>query len=114
MEGQARPDVEYEDEGPKSAEYVRYEPETASDRFVRTYKKHPALSLGIGAGLVSLLFMISQFKNRPEGRRLSLQVIHTRMAVQGTIVAILTAGMAHDLYQLRLIFFRISSENRTT
>ena len=62
----------------------------------RLRQESPIVTLGIGLGLTGLAYMLYNIKRRPKGQKLSIYLIHTRLAVCGTIVSSLVAAMGYD------------------
>jgi len=56
------------------------------------------MQVGAVAGLAGVGYMIRNFKNKNEGMKLSVYVIHTRMIAQCTVIGVLSLGMVHQMY----------------
>jgi len=55
--------------------------------------------IGIAGGLSALFYSAYKFKNRDPTTKLSVYLIHTRMAAQGAVVSALTLGVLYSMYK---------------
>jgi len=67
-------------------------------KFIRKAKENPFVPVGIAGALVALGYSLFKFKSRGN-QKLSLYLIHTRVAAQGAIVGALTVGCIYQIFQ---------------
>jgi len=68
-------------------------------KFVRKAKDNPMVPIGIAGGLSALFYSAYKFKNRDPTTKLSVYLIHTRMAAQGAVVSALMLGVLYSMYK---------------
>ena len=74
-----------------------YREQTAQAKLVRAANDNPAMPIGISLGTVALAYMMYSLKHSKQ--KLSVHLIHTRIAVQGSIVGVLTGMLGYQFYQ---------------
>ena len=74
-----------------------YYQQNAADKLLRASEESPAMPIGIGIGTGAFAYMMYSLKNSKQ--KLSVHLIHTRIAVQGSIVLVLTGGLLYQFYQ---------------
>jgi len=61
-------------------------------------KQNPFVPVGIAGGLFALIYAAIKIKNRGN-TKLSVYLIHTRVAAQGAVVGALTCGCLYQIFQ---------------
>jgi len=84
--------------GPTQEEYTRFEAVSASEKLQQDSAKRPAYQYGIGLGSLVLAGMAYNFRKKGTKFSIPLYVIHTRLAVQGTVIGCLFTAMTFKLY----------------
>lgn len=75
------------------------ERKSLTQRMKDTFKESPAMVGGLGCAVGVLGYMLYGLKNRDPGQKLSVYLIHTRLAVQGTVIGALSMGMIYQMYR---------------
>ena len=83
---------------PSPQDYERFEPKSPTDKFKDDAQKRPLYQYGAGLGIAALAGAIYNFRKRGN-TKLSLYVIHTRLAVQSAVIGCLVGGMVHQMYK---------------
>uniref|UniRef100_A0A0K2URP5 HIG1 hypoxia inducible domain family, member 1A [Melopsittacus undulatus] n=1 Tax=Lepeophtheirus salmonis TaxID=72036 RepID=A0A0K2URP5_LEPSM len=73
--------------------------ETMYEAFKRDFSDRPFVYVGALFGASALGKMLWGLKNKPKDVKLSMYLIHTRMAMQGAVVGTLVLGMCHQMMQ---------------
>jgi len=76
---------------PTTEEYRPYVPEEHS-------QANPMAKYGMGVGALALTAMAVNLKMRGTKFQPSLYLIHTRLAVQGSVLGLLTGAMLYNIY----------------
>eukprot|EP00096_Caligus_rogercresseyi_P001895 TRINITY_DN1331_c0_g1_i1.p1 TRINITY_DN1331_c0_g1~~TRINITY_DN1331_c0_g1_i1.p1 ORF type:complete len:105 (-),score=37.98 TRINITY_DN1331_c0_g1_i1:420-734(-) len=88
-----------EDEAAREMFYgPQVEEEGLLDALKRDFANRPFIYIGMTCGSMALGRMLWGLKNKPKDMKLSIYLIHTRMAMQGAVVGTLVLGMCHQLY----------------
>jgi hypothetical protein len=74
-----------------------YYQQNAADKLLRASEENPAMPIGIGLGTGAFAYMMYSMKYSKQ--KLSVHLIHTRIAVQGSIVGVLTGMLLYQFYQ---------------
>ena len=74
-----------------------YYQQNAADKLLRASEESPAMPIGIGIGTGAFAYMMYSMKSSKQ--KLSVHLIHTRIAVQGSIVGVLTGMLLYQFYQ---------------
>jgi len=61
-------------------------------------KQNPFVPVGIAGGLFALVYAAIKIRSRGN-TKLSVYLIHTRVAAQGAVVGALTAGCIYQIFQ---------------
>jgi len=72
--------------------------EERQSKFLKKSKENPFIPAGIGGALFALAYSAFKFKTRGD-QKLSVYLIHTRVAAQGAIVGALTVGCIYQIFQ---------------
>jgi len=80
------------DRRPTLEEYRPYVPEEHSG------SGNPLAKYGAGCGLAALAAMVVNLKVRGTKFQPSLYLIHTRLAVQGSVLGLLTGAMLYNIF----------------
>jgi hypothetical protein len=72
--------------------------EEKQPKFLDKAKKNPFFPIGIASGLTALGYSAYKFRTRGN-TKLSLYLIHTRVAAQSAVVGTLTLGVLYNMYQ---------------
>jgi len=67
-------------------------------KFLAKAKQNPFVPAGILGGLGALIYSAIKFRNRGD-QKVSVYLIHTRVAAQGAVVAALTIGVGIQMYR---------------
>jgi len=67
-------------------------------KLLKKAKDNPLLPIGITTGIGALMYSAYKFKNRDRSTKLSVYLIHTRMAAQGAVVTALTLGVLYSMF----------------
>jgi len=82
-------------------EFEGYVSITENDKPVKLMdkaRKNPFYPIGITAGITALAWSAYKFKKRGD-TKISLYLIHTRVAAQSAVVGTLTLGVLYNMYQ---------------
>jgi len=71
--------------------------EDKESKFLRKSKENPFIPAGIGGALFALAYAAYSFKNRGN-QKVSVFLIHTRVAAQGAVVGALTVGCIYQIF----------------
>jgi len=63
-------------------------------------KENPIVKAGVYGGIGVLAYFAWTFNSRPTHSSISLRLIHTRLAVQSTVVGFIAAAMFYDMYKV--------------
>ena len=74
-----------------------YYQQNAADKLLRASKENPAMPIGLSLGTGAFAYMMYSMKYSKQ--KLSVHLIHTRIAVQGSIVGVLTGMLLYQFYQ---------------
>ncbi len=85
MADRIRPDIE------------EYRTVSSVDKWKKVCAENPSLPIGMGIGTVALGYMIYGIRNSKN--KLSVHLIHTRLAVQGSVVGCLTAVLGYQFFK---------------
>ncbi|XP_021957136.1 HIG1 domain family member 1A, mitochondrial isoform X2 [Folsomia candida] len=72
--------------------------DTEKSKFISKAKENPFVPAGIGGALFALAYAAFKFKNRGD-QKVSVFLIHTRVAAQGAVVGALTVGCIYQIFQ---------------
>jgi len=72
--------------------------EEKQSKFLKKSKENPFIPAGITGALFALAYSAFKFKTRGN-QKLSVYLIHTRVAAQGAIVGALTVGCIYQIFQ---------------
>ncbi|CAL8094139.1 unnamed protein product [Orchesella dallaii] len=72
--------------------------EGQESKFLAKAKANPFVPAGICGALSALLYSAYKFKNRGN-QKVSVYLIHTRVAAQGAVVAAITVGVGYQMYR---------------
>lgn len=72
--------------------------ESEESKFWAKAKANPFVPAGIFAAVGALLYSGYKFRNRGD-QKVSVYLIHTRVAAQGAVVAALTLGVGYQMYK---------------
>merc|ERR1712037_695797 len=74
-----------------------YYQQNAADKLLRASKENPAMPIGLSLGTGAFAYMMYSMKYSKQ--KLSVHLIHTLIAVQGSIVGVLTGMLLYQFYQ---------------
>ena len=77
----------------------QFEKEKFRTKFLRKSKENPIFPGALSVGTGILFYMLWGLTHRKPGEKLSVYLIHTRLAAQGAIVGILGAAMSYQIYK---------------
>ncbi|ODN03659.1 HIG1 domain family member 1A, mitochondrial [Orchesella cincta] len=72
--------------------------EGQESKFIAKAKANPFVPAGIFGAVSALLYSAYKFRNRGD-QKVSVYLIHTRVAAQGAVVAALTIGVGIQMYR---------------
>jgi len=72
--------------------------EDKDSKFLSKAKQNPFVPAGILGAVGALIYSAFKFRNRGD-QKMSVYLIHTRMAAQGAVVTALTVGVAIQMYR---------------
>jgi len=72
--------------------------EERQSKFLKKSKENPFIPAGIGGAFFALMYAAYKFKNRGD-QKVSVFLIHTRVAAQGAVVGALTVGCIYQIFQ---------------
>ena len=78
------------------ADFKPYESMTAGEKFAIAGKENPAMLGGMGIGAGALVYMLYKLKTTKQ--KLSVHLIHTRIAVQGSIAGAMTLALCWQIW----------------
>jgi len=77
-------------------DFKPFESMTAGEKFAIAGKKNPAMLGGMGIGAGALVYMLYKLKTTKQ--KLSVHLIHTRIAVQGSIAGAMTLALCWQIW----------------
>ncbi|NXP41188.1 HIG1A protein, partial [Leiothrix lutea] len=79
--------------------YPEYETETSqTTKLIRKFKETPFVPIGMGGFAAVVAYGLYKLKHRGD-TKMSLHLIHMRVAAQGFAVGALTCGMVYSLFR---------------
>jgi len=72
--------------------------EGRQSKLLQKAKQNPFIPAGIAGGLFALAYAAIGFKNRGN-QKVSVYLIHTRVAAQGAVVGALTVGCLYQIFE---------------
>ena len=77
-------------------DFVPYATMSAGEKFAIAGKENPAMLVGLGMGGGALVYMLRKLKTTKQ--KTSVHLIHTRIAVQGSIAGCLTMALFWQIW----------------
>ena len=77
-------------------DFVPYSTMSAGEKFAIAGKENPAMLVGLGIGGGALVYMLRKLKTTKQ--KTSVHLIHTRIAVQGSIAGCLTMALFWQIW----------------
>jgi len=74
------------------------EKEERQSKFMNKAKENPLVPAGIVGGLIALAYSAFKFKSRGN-TKMSVYLIHTRVAAQGAVVGAMTLACVYQIFQ---------------
>jgi len=77
-------------------DFKPYKSMSAGEKFAIAGKQNPAMLVGMGIGSGALVYMLYKLKTTKQ--KLSVHLIHTRIAVQGSIAGAMTLALFWQIW----------------